>query len=404
MDGNQLSGYYTFRSFVDNPLPVNDFNTIKFEEAELFMTIGTDGTITGNISIPALAQAQEKDFMDIDGTITNVYPEITLEFQAKGRPNTKIFDYLYKCSCSVEKSWEGGIGQRLCLVGSILRVQDHGSGDGSGEVAKAGATYSFVAVKRDFVEPREIAGVSLIPAAQSMLASKSHRLIHAVWHTLRLYQVWWKVLNDTDKQQISQLGWILERHPFTERNMLNLSNGAGEDFLFMHRKMISMIRDVYESVGVPYIEGWKTLPLTNTQQFFYSEQEDPKDPTKKIYLYNPSSSGFMIPPAYLISNGTDAEKQDLEDLKSLEFLKSSNYFSSVMRYLERQFKDPRKLSFFSLGELGNLLEFVIHNQMHMRWSSAPIDPETGKPPLNPETGKPTERSSFDFDRSDFATW
>ena len=67
-----------------------------------------------------------------------------------------------------------------------------------------------------------------------------------------------------------------------------------------------------------------------------------------------------------------------------------------MRYLERQFKDPGKLCLFSLGELGNLLEFVIHNQMHRRWSSAPIDPETGKPPLIPENGKPTGRRSFDF--------
>jgi hypothetical protein len=392
MDGKQLSGYYTYRSFLDNPLPVNDFNTIKFDEAELFLIIGTDGTITGNMSTPALSQATEKDFMDIEGTIKYLYPEITLEFQAKGRANTKISGQLYNCSCSVAKTWDSGIDQRGCLIGNILRVKDHDSE----EVAKAGVTNSFIAVKRDFVEPRDITGVSLIPTAQSMLASKSHRLIHSVWHTLRLYQVWWLVLNDTDKQQISQLGWNLERHPYTERQVLNLSNGAGEDFLFMHRKMIYMIRAVYESEAVPYIESWKTLPSTNTPQFVYSEQDDPNDPTKKIYRYSPSSSGFMIPPAYFISNGTDSEKQDLEDLKSLEFLKSSNYFSSVMRYLERQFKDPRKLGLFSLGELGNLLEFVIHNQMHMRWSSVPTDPETGKPPLNPETGKPTGRSSFDF--------
>lgn len=91
MDGKQLSGYYTYRSFLDNPLPVNDFNTIKFDEAELFLIIGTDGTITGNMSTPAISQATEKDFMDIEGTIKYLYPEITLEFQAKGRANTKNF-------------------------------------------------------------------------------------------------------------------------------------------------------------------------------------------------------------------------------------------------------------------------------------------------------------------------
>ena len=153
-----------------------------------------------------------------------------------------------------------------------------------------------------------------------MLASKSHRLMHSVWHTLRLYQVWWLVLNDTDKQQISQLGWSLERHPYTEKQVLNLSNGAGEDFLFMHRKMIYMVRNLYESEVVSYIESWKILPSTSTPQFVYSEQEDPKAPTKKIYRYDSSRSGFMVPPAYYISNGTDTQKQDLEDLKALEFL------------------------------------------------------------------------------------
>ena len=32
----ELSGYFTYRGFLDNPLPVNDFNKIKSEEAELF--------------------------------------------------------------------------------------------------------------------------------------------------------------------------------------------------------------------------------------------------------------------------------------------------------------------------------------------------------------------------------
>jgi hypothetical protein len=31
----------------------------------------------------------------------------------------------------------------------------------------------------------------------------------------------------------------------------------------------------------------------------------------------------------------------------------------------------------SLGALGNLLEFTIHNQMHMRWATVPRDPVTG---------------------------
>jgi hypothetical protein len=32
---HNASGYGTYRSFVDKPLPVNDFNKIKFFEAEI---------------------------------------------------------------------------------------------------------------------------------------------------------------------------------------------------------------------------------------------------------------------------------------------------------------------------------------------------------------------------------
>ena len=395
IESQELSGYYTYRSFLDNPLPVNDFNKIKVSEAELFLIVQLDGLVTGTLSFPAESGASEKTFMDITGTVKRWFPEITLEFEGQGRPNTTIFDFLYQYSGSVTRTWENGIGQRLSLTGTELRVKDHGSGD---QTYKAGATASFVAVERDFVEPREINGVAIIPNALSMLASKSHRLKHAVWHTIRLYDIWWQILNETDKQKIRDLDWGLDRPPFTAGRALDLTNGAGEDFLFMHRKMIAMIKDIYKSEGVPYIESWKTLPIPSAQQFFYSEQEDPQNPGKKIYGFNPVESGYMIPPAYFISNGPESEQQDLEDLKFLKFLKSASYFTSVMRYLERQFKDPRKLSSFSLGELGNLLEFVIHNQMHMRWSSVPIDPDTGKPPINPQTGKPTGRGSFDFNK------
>jgi hypothetical protein len=59
-----------------------------------------------------------------------------------------------------------------------------------------------------------------------------------------------------------------------------------------------------------------------------------------------------------------------------------------MAMLERQFKSQSYLGALSLGALGNLLEFIIHNQMHMRWSSISRDPKTGDPATRPD---------FDFD-------
>lgn len=387
LEYHEILGYYTYRSFLDNPLPVDDFNRIKFAEAELFLLAQDNGTLTGTLSFPADEFASEKLFMDITGTIKNQSSRIILEFIGQGRSNTVIFDFLYEYSCSVAFTWEKGIGQRLSLTGTLLRSQDHGSGD---QIAKAGATASFIAVKRDFIEPRDINGVALIPNALSMLSSKSHRLIHTVWHTLRFNGLW-NSLNEEERNEIIKLGWNLKRQPFVN-GLLNLSNGAGEDFLFMHRKMIKMVHDEYDSKGVQYIERWKTLPLPEVPQISYSEYNDPENPENKIYRFNPLESGNMIPPPFKLPEDTE------DDFENLKFLKSSAYFRSVMRHLEGQFTDPRYLSNISLGALGNLLEFTIHNQMHGRWSSIPRDPETGDP-----SGRPffDFQDKFDNPKNDF---
>ncbi len=370
MELQELTGYYTYRSFLNNPTPVDDFNKIKFAEAELFLLIQTDGTISGTLSFPAESNVSEKQFMDIKGTMKNISDQLEFEFTGQGRPNTEIFDYLYDYAGSVERIWEKGINQKISITGTVLRAQDHGSGT---QMAKAGATASFVAVKREFVEPKDIDGMAIIPSALSMLASKSHRLKHMVFHTIRGV---WNDLNEADRTKIRELGWGLDRPPITQNGALDLSNGAGEDFLFMHRKMIAMVREEYVSNGIPYIESWKTLPRPDVSQFSYSEQDDTVDPGKKIYSFNVLNSGFMVPPP-----------QPNDDI-SLKFLKSQDYFLSVMSQLEKQFESPRYLSALSLGALGNLLEFIIHNQMHMRWSSISRDPTTNEPKI---------RDDFDFD-------
>lgn len=396
LEYQELIGYYTYRSFIDNQLPINDFNNIKIAEAELFLMLHFDGMITGTLSFPAEFGSPEKLFMDITGNVKNWMNPIILEFQARGRPNTAIFDYSYEYSGSVTHIWEKGIGQRLCLTGTVLQSKDHGNGD---QISKAGATASFVAVKREFLEPRDINNVKLIPNALSMLAAKSHRLKHAVWHTIRGRGTWYR-LSDENKTKIRQLGWGLDRPPFNENNQLNLSNGAGEDFLFMHRKMIAMVQDEYKSQGVPYIESWKSIPppfenkefpdgiilRIDTHQLFYSEQEDPNNPGKKVYRLNILQSGNMVPPPYVVPS--ENKEDDLESLRFLKFLKTPEYYSNVMVRLERLFKNNTFLSTISLGALGNLVEFEIHNQMHMRWSSIPLDPESGKP---------ADRDPFDTD-------
>ena len=47
METQELIGYYTLRNFLNDPLPVDDFNRIKFLEAELFLIVQPDGTVIG---------------------------------------------------------------------------------------------------------------------------------------------------------------------------------------------------------------------------------------------------------------------------------------------------------------------------------------------------------------------
>jgi hypothetical protein len=348
--------------------------------------------------------------MDIKEGITIFEKSCTiLEFTAQGRPNTSIFDYEYKYSCTVTYNWESGLEQRLCLTGTMLRKKDHGNGD---QIAKAGETASFVAVKKGFPEPKDITDIKIIPKALSMLSSRSHRLKHAVWHTLRIRGLWYRSLSPEDKSRISELGWGLNRPPFNTANQLDLSNGAGEDFLFMHRKMIVMVKDIYNSQGIAPIEGWKSVPRPyedrvftkdpnefplriDTPQLFYTEGDDTSNPGRKTYHLDMSKSGYMVPPPLIVPSknkdeDSDIKEQDLRSLRSLQFIKSDEYFVNVMSSLEALFKDKIFLSSISLGALGNLIEFRIHNQMHMRWSSVPI---------NPLSNKPEERESFDIDES-----
>ena len=84
MEYGELTGYYTYRSFLNNPLPVDDFNEIKFAkkfaEAELFLIVQADNTITGTLSFPANAGASEKEFMNVTGTVKNWSSSVPLEF------------------------------------------------------------------------------------------------------------------------------------------------------------------------------------------------------------------------------------------------------------------------------------------------------------------------------------
>ena len=256
MSIDEAVGYYTYRSFLNQP--VGAPNDILWGDGELFLLISDEGTVTGTLAFPPDPGAPQKDFMDLSGTVTS-WNQLSLRFVGKGRAGTWISDYEYEYDCSMAHEWDtASPPQRLGLVGTVRRNKDHGT-------AKAGATASFIAVKRDFVEPRLIPGIALIPEAVEMLAGRAHRLRHTVWHTLR--GDWQsQKMTDADRNRLKSLGWYLTDPPFTRDRVLDLKNGAGEDFLYMHRRMIRMVHDVYDRAGQAHPTPWKDLPAADSPQ------------------------------------------------------------------------------------------------------------------------------------------
>ena len=183
-----------------------------------------------------------------------------------------------------------------------------------------------------------------------------------MWHTVRTQ--WHALKGDTGAvAEIKARGWWPERPPFLETRALNLENGAGEDFLYMHRKMIRMLNDVYTKAGGTPPAGWTALPGAAVPQTVYNEATSSGT---KTYVFAPDSSGFMVPPP-------------ARDDETDRMMKSPTFLSGVMRPLSGLFRSPRFLSAMTLGELGNLLEFTIHGWMHLRWTHTLYDSATGDP-------------------------
>ena len=131
------------------------------------MWVAPDGAVQGTLGFPADPFATDKDFMDITGRVTSWSPP-ALELEGIGRPETGTEKLDYKYQVSVAPTYPDADRQRPALVGTVLRAKPHGD-------ATAGFTASLVAVKRDFLRPKDIAGVALIPDAINMFASRHHR-------------------------------------------------------------------------------------------------------------------------------------------------------------------------------------------------------------------------------------
>lgn len=144
MHAQELSGVYTYRSFLDRPEPVDDFNRLRFAQLELRLQVLPEGTVTGALVFPA-PDGTKPLAMDVTGEVS-VSSLAQFRLTGKGRPDTDIADFHYEYQGYALPHWEAGIGQRQVLAGTVLRAADHGTG---ASLARAGQTASFLAVLRD---------------------------------------------------------------------------------------------------------------------------------------------------------------------------------------------------------------------------------------------------------------
>jgi hypothetical protein len=138
MSAAEMTGTYTYRSFLNRPDPVDDFNKLKFAELELKLTVGADGEISGQLVFT------DSLSMDMVGRVSGESP-VAFTLTGKGRPGTPIADFHYEYDGRVLRHWENGINQRMTLAGTVLRAADHGSG---ASLARAGQAVSLFTARK----------------------------------------------------------------------------------------------------------------------------------------------------------------------------------------------------------------------------------------------------------------
>ena len=332
MSINPFIGSWTYRSFFNVKENIEDFNEIKLWQAEINLEEDGPNLVKGKIESGGYV-------LNIHGAVSTLNGQSVINMRAVGEENTKSAGWVYDYSGSLTLDWKTGDQQRPAIVGTVIRTMPHDPN------RKADESFSFIAVNKNvppsvYKLPENVVG---------HFSDKLHRMHHVVWHGIRNK---WNNLTDDQRQKLKDLGWGIEGNRFSlykeaEKVRPCITNGSGEDFLFSHRQMVVQYKKLMAEAGVTPIE-WREIPQPGS---------------------GGTESPDIVPEAWEIPEAPNFQRR-------LSALKSDEFFWSRMRWWDYQYKDPTYLATLTLGELGSLIEFSVHNDMHIRWSAAPRDPET----------------------------
>lgn len=309
--------------------------------SQLLLDVGPGGrALRGLLGPPPFTGAGLQLYGELD---TTRWPHLRWKFvDAQGAA--------FECGAIFDEIWDGWStgGGGATLSGQLRRT-----GAQPGHTAPQ---IGFVALRHPAVEARE--RLPYVAALQAWLVSPGHRLFHQLWHASR--DLWHKLDNDK-RDDLRALGW----QPGTlgderaARGKQRHENGSGEDFLFMHRRMLRHARSFQP------LPSWRSLP----------SPRPPLDHDARAFAdYLANADGFSVPPAWE-SRGDTAFNRWLLNIKS------SEGFYSNFQLWEAQYQNPDYLSTLCLGELGSRIELGLHDWLHMRWASVCRDPNSGRPLL-----------------------
>jgi len=182
---------------------------------------------------------------------------------------------------------------------------------------------------------------SAIPPAKvtAHSSSRMNRLHHNLFHNIRMN---WALLDELEQKQIADLGWKPEFISFTYldhdiNQPVTLYGPTGEDFLFMHRRMINEVNRIAEEAESDWrVRGWEACP-------------------------DPSDEEWPVPEVPDVGNDDYAAY--------LNYYKTDQFYANVIEEAEDWIENEDNLRTMTLGEFGVKVEYELHTYFHVRFSA-----------------------------------
>ena len=136
-EDNVFVGHWSYRSWLNDTDLATEPNDLLFGKGTIVIEEGPMEILTGTIGGQGWS-------LDLHGSRSYGNP-MTVRFRGAGVVSGAEWIYAYVGYLVPE--WPDGVNQKTAMVGSIVRVIPHPSGNGG--VAPAGVVASWYAVKRD---------------------------------------------------------------------------------------------------------------------------------------------------------------------------------------------------------------------------------------------------------------